>query len=56
MDLLRDILDKQIIDRDLTSLGRVDGIVLELRDNAPPRIDAIELGFAVLARRLGPRA
>jgi len=56
MDLLRDILDKQIIDRDSTSLGRVDGIVLELRDNAPPRIDAIELGLAVLARRLGPRA
>ena len=56
MDLLRDILDKQIIDRDGTFLGRVDGIVLELRDDAPPRIDRFELGFPVLARRLGARA
>jgi sporulation protein YlmC with PRC-barrel domain len=56
MDLLRDILDKQIVDRERTFLGRVDGIVLELRDGAPPRIDHFELGFEVLARRLGTRA
>lgn len=56
MDLLRDILDKQIIDRNGTFMGRVDGIVLELRDDEPPRIDHFELGFPVLARRLGTRA
>lgn len=56
MDLLRDVLDKQIVDRDSIFLGRVDGIVLELRDNEPPRVDRIELGFPVLARRLGKHA
>ena len=56
MELLRDILDKQIIDRDETFLGRVDGVVLEIRDHEPPRIDHLELGFPVLARRLGTRA
>ena len=54
IDLVRDVLDKQIIDREETKMGRVDGIVLAI-DDAQPRIDHLELGFAVLARRLHPR-
>jgi hypothetical protein len=55
LDLTRDLLDKQVVDRDETKMGRVDGVILELRGNRPPRVDAIEMGFAVLARRMGPR-
>jgi sporulation protein YlmC with PRC-barrel domain len=55
LDLARDVLDKQVVDRDETKMGRVDGLVLELRDGQPPRIEAIEMGFVVLARRLHPR-
>jgi sporulation protein YlmC with PRC-barrel domain len=54
MDLVRDLLDKKVIDRHGRELGRVDRIVLELRDAAPPRVTAIELGPAVLAGRVRP--
>jgi len=55
MDLVRDVLDKQVVDRDETKMGRVDGLLLEVRPSQPPRIAALEMGFAVLARRLHPR-
>ena len=55
LDLTRDVLDKQVVDRDGTKMGRVDGLVLELRGDQPPRVDVIEMGFVVLARRMGPR-
>jgi len=52
MDLVRDVLDKQLLDRDGRKMGKVDGIVLELRDDGPPRVASIELGLAVLMQRL----
>lgn len=55
LDLARDLLDKQLVDRDETKMGRVDGVILELRGDRPPRVDAVEMGFTVLARRMGPR-
>lgn len=55
MDLIRDVLDKQLRDRNMQNMGKVDGIVLELRDNAPPRVAYLEVGPPVLARRLGER-
>ena len=55
LDLAREVLDMQVVDRDETKMGKVDGLVLELRDGQPPRIEAIEMGFVVLARRLHPR-
>jgi hypothetical protein len=55
LDLTRDVLDKQLVDREGTKMGRVDGLLLELRGDQPPRIDTIEMGFVVLARRMGPR-
>jgi len=54
-ELARDLLDKQVVDRDETKMGRIDGLVLELRDEKPPRLDHLEMGSAVLARRLHPR-
>lgn len=55
MDLIRDVLDNQIVDRKQRKIGKVDGIVIELRDNQPPRLAYIETGVTVLARRLHPR-
>jgi sporulation protein YlmC with PRC-barrel domain len=53
MELVGEILDRQIYGSDEIKLGRVDGLVLELRDGAPPRVAFIEIGSATLARRLG---
>lgn len=55
LELARDILDNQVVDREETKMGRVDGLVLELREGQPPRVDHIEMGGVVLARRLSPR-
>ncbi|TIT43980.1 MAG: hypothetical protein E5W76_04480, partial [Mesorhizobium sp.] len=55
MDLLRDLLDKQVVDRRQVKIGKVDGLVAELRHGKPPRIVAVELGSITLARRLGSR-
>jgi len=55
VDLVRDVLDKRVVDRNGRDLGRVDSIVLEMRDSAPPRVAGIELGPGVLAHRVHPR-
>src|SRR4051794_14511699 len=55
MDVVRDVLDNQLVDRDQSKMGRVDGVVIELRDGQPPRLAYIEVGTVVLARRLHPR-
>jgi hypothetical protein len=55
MHVVHDLLDQQIVDRDECELGRVDGLVAELRDGAPPRIIRIEVGFVPLARRISRR-
>jgi sporulation protein YlmC with PRC-barrel domain len=52
MDLVRDVLDKQLLDRDGRRMGKVDGIVLELRDDGPPRVAFLENGLPVLLQRL----
>ena len=51
----RDLLDRQLVDRDDNRLGRVDGIVAELRDGQPPRVLHFELGAVPLARRISLR-
>ena len=55
MDLVRDILDARLVDRRGRPIGRVDGIVLEVRRKGPPRFVAMEIGAATLARRIHPR-
>lgn len=52
-DLVRDILDKQLIDRFGERMGRADGVVIALRDDEQPVVDHLQLGAEVLARRLG---
>lgn len=55
MDLVHDVLDKQLVDRNGVRMGRADGLIAELREGELPRLVAIETGRAVMARRFGPR-
>ena len=55
MDLIRDVLDNQLVDRHQRKMGKVDGIIVELRDGKPPRLAYIEVGMTTLARRIHPR-
>jgi sporulation protein YlmC with PRC-barrel domain len=54
MELGRQVLDQQLVDRSELNIGKVDGIVLQLRDGAPPRVAAILTGGHLLAHRLHP--
>jgi sporulation protein YlmC with PRC-barrel domain len=54
VDVVRDVLDKSIVDRSGRQVGRVDGIVLELRAGEPPRVSAVLIGPEALASRLHP--
>ena len=55
MDLVRDVLDSQLIDRNGRAMGRVDGISLECRPGQPPRVGALLVGPSALGHRLSPR-
>jgi sporulation protein YlmC with PRC-barrel domain len=55
MDLVRDLLDKRVVDRNGRDMGRVDGFVLDVPVGEAPRVAAFELGPSVLAHRLSPR-
>ena len=55
MDIIRDVLDNQLVDRNQRNMGKVDGIIMELRDGEPPRLAYIEVGVTTLARRINPR-
>lgn len=55
MDIGRQILDQQLVDRNDLFIGKVDGMVLELRSGALPRISALLTGGHLLSRRLHPR-
>ena len=56
MKLARDILDQQLVDRNQTRMGKVDGLVLMLEGGKPPIVSYIEIGSLTLARRIGRRA
>jgi sporulation protein YlmC with PRC-barrel domain len=49
------VLDQQVIDRHGELMGKVDGIVLELREGKPPRVDRLVIGGGTAARRVHPR-
>jgi hypothetical protein len=54
VDLVRDIEDKLVLDRDGREIGRVDRVLLEMRADGP-HVVALEIGPAVLATRLSAR-
>lgn len=51
--LVRDVLDKQLVDRDGIPCGKIDGVVLDASGAGPPRVAFLESGPVTLARRLG---
>ena len=55
MELVRDCLDKQVDDREKRRMGRVDGIILVLEPDRPPRVAYIELGVTTLMNRVSSR-
>jgi hypothetical protein len=52
MELARDLLDVQLLDPRQRPIGRVDGILLEVRPGQPPSLVAIEVGALTLLRRV----
>jgi sporulation protein YlmC with PRC-barrel domain len=54
MELGRSVLDQQVSDRNGIPMGRVDGIVLELRSGSPPRVARLVVGGPTLLRRISP--
>jgi len=54
MNVVRDVLDQPVVDRNGRAMGRVDGIVIEPRDGRPPRLAGILIGPAALGHRLHP--
>jgi hypothetical protein len=55
VDLIRDVLDKQIIDKERVKIGKVDGLIIALRKGRPPRVAALELGVATVTHRISRR-
>ncbi len=53
--VIRDVLDNQVIDRKKRKVGKVDGCVMVLRKDRPPRLAYIEMGMSTLFHRLHPR-
>jgi len=54
MHLVRDLLDKLVVDRHGREIGRADAVIVDIRPDAPPRVSAIEIGPAVIAYRVAP--
>ncbi|MEO8561312.1 MAG: hypothetical protein ABI601_04505 [bacterium] len=54
LSLVHDVLDAQLVDRNEEKIGRVDGLLLEVRDGEPLRVATILIGGAVRAERIGP--
>jgi sporulation protein YlmC with PRC-barrel domain len=54
MDLVRDMLDKQVVDRNGQELGRVDSIIFEVDARGAATVSAIEVGLIAFGERLHP--
>jgi sporulation protein YlmC with PRC-barrel domain len=53
--LVRDLLDKQLVDRRYDPMGRVDGILLSIAEGRAPQVTCIESGMVVAASRVNRR-
>ncbi len=49
--LVRDLLDKRLLDKENQAMGRVDGVVMEMPQGRQPRVVRLEVGGEILARR-----
>ena len=55
LHLARDVLDKILRDRNGREIGRVDGVIIELRPGFPPNATEIECGLFTALRRVNGR-
>lgn len=55
MNLVRDVLDQQVIDRKQQKAGKIDGIALELREGQAPRVAYLAVGADVRFDRVSER-
>ncbi|MGE5101727.1 MAG: hypothetical protein ACM3SX_17225 [Deltaproteobacteria bacterium] len=55
MHLVADVLDEQLLDVHDKRAGRIDGIILEIRDGAPPRVAYVEVSPITLLARFSRR-
>ena len=53
--LVHDVLDRQITDVAGRKSGRVDGLVIHVKEGQQPRVDYIDVGTTVVARRISVR-
>jgi hypothetical protein len=54
VNLVRDVLDKELLDREEEPMGRVDGLVMQVGKSSQPRITHIEIGGPVPWERVHP--
>src|SRR5215212_1331148 len=54
MKLGQHLLDQQVTDRNGEQMGKVDGVVVELRSGKAPRVAALVLGGGTAAERVHP--
>jgi sporulation protein YlmC with PRC-barrel domain len=54
MHLVRDVMDKKLIDRKDRDMGRVDGLAMQVESSAQPRITHILVGGTTPWMRLSP--
>ena len=55
LDVMGDVLDKPVIDRDGRLMGRADGVTVAITEGEPPRLEAVLIGPVALASRVSPR-
>src|SRR5689334_8383666 len=55
MHLVAEVLDQQLCDSKGRRAGRVDGIVLEMRDDRPPRVAYVEVSPITFLSRINRR-
>lgn len=53
--LIAEVLDEQLVDSTGRQAGRIDGIVLELREGKPPRVGYVEVSPITLLSRFSRR-
>ncbi len=54
MELGQAVLDQQVTDRKGELMGKVDGVIVELREAKPPRVAALLIGGGTAAERVHP--
>ena len=54
MELVRDVMDQKLLDREDCEMGRVDGLVMHVGERSQPRITHIQIGGTTPWMRLHP--